>query len=129
MKIPIYESYIRGSRIAPQLDDGDWLSNRGHWPHFTVQPLAKMIFGNVEIVLGLEPQPKLGGVAKEACQAKGCVCGDTALAEHDFIDTPCIHTDINCKAILTQVHRFDEFLEKYFAWMDGGKLVTHCCSF
>jgi hypothetical protein len=81
------------------------------WTYFPIQPFSELIFGNIQIILRLQSKPELRRVSKETCQPQGCIRSYTAFAKHDLIDTPCIHADVNGKAVLAQVHRFDEFFQ------------------
>jgi hypothetical protein len=39
--------------------------------------------------------------------------------KHDLVNAARIHANVNCKAVLAQIHRLDEFFQQYFPWMDG----------
>ena len=45
-----------------------FLSSHFQWTDFTFKTFTEMVFGHVKIILVLQPQPELGGVAKEARQ-------------------------------------------------------------
>jgi hypothetical protein len=96
---------------------------------FTIKPFAELVFGNIKVILGLQSHPELRRVPEEAREAQSSIGSEGALAKHDLIDTARVHADVNGKAVLAQVHRFDEFLQQHFTRMDGGKFVGHSCSF
>src|SRR6266511_3891952 len=87
------------------------LSNHCIWTYFTIQPFSELIFGNIQIILGLQSEPELRRVSKETCQTQCCISSDSTLAKHDLVDAACIHADVNGKAVLAQVQGFDGFFQ------------------
>ena len=78
---------------------------------FTIKPFAKMVFGNIKIILCLQSQPELGRVAKETSQPQCSIRRDGAPAKHDLVNAACVHADVNGKAVLAQAHRLDKFFQ------------------
>ena len=61
--------------------------------------LREGILGNVEIIVHLQAKPEGRGIA------------------NDLVDSARRDAKVSTKLILTDVHRFDEFLKQNLAWM------------
>jgi hypothetical protein len=79
---------------------------------FFLEPAAKTILFDLQIVTGLKVQPEtLGGteVSRKAKRGVGC---DRTLAMNDLVDSTRRHADVGRQPILREAQRFQKLLEK-----------------
>ena len=79
--------------------------------------LRKRIRGNVEIIVHLQAKPEGRGIAEAGAQAKSCACRDASFSMNDLVDSAKRNAKVSTKLILTDVHRFEEFLKYNLAGM------------
>ena len=79
-----------------------------------------------QVVLGLQPHPRLRSHAKVFPQPKRRVSGDATLAIDDAADPPRGHGQVASEPVDADVHRLHEILEKDFARVDGVQQFGIC---
>src|SRR5690606_21842296 len=71
------------------------------------------IFPGLQVVPGLQVEPKPVTGSEVPGLPKGSVRGDAALAVHDLVDAPRWHTDRDGQMVLGDAQGLDELLEQY----------------
>lgn len=91
---------------------------------FPINLFALFVFGDFQVVLGLQVHPGLRGHAEQATQAHRGVGGDGAVAGANFVYTALGNIGEFCDFVTGKLHRFDEVMQQDFARMDGGQLLA-----
>lgn len=83
--------------------------------NLALQPVAQVVRRDVQVVINLQPEPELRGVAKETRQPQGSISRDAAFAEHNFVDPARVDANAQGKAVLVKAQRLQEFFLQNFA--------------
>jgi hypothetical protein len=92
--------------------------------HFFRQSSSEMISLHLEVVAGLQIQPKPITRAKIPRQPQGTICADGPGAMHDLVDPSRRHTDIPGQPVLGQAQRLEKIRREHFAGMYGIQLSS-----
>ncbi len=68
--------------------------------HFSLNPIAKPIFLNFQIIASLHVEPEAVSGPEVPGQSQGCISGDGPIAVDDLVDPSRRYTEIFCKAVL-----------------------------
>ena len=79
----------------------------------------EMVFGDLQVVAGLQVHPEGGVVLEVTCQAKGGIGGDAAALVDDIGDASDGDAEIESQFVHAETKRLEEFFAKDFAGVDG----------
>jgi len=82
-----------------------------------VQHAPKSLFGQLQIMAGLHPQPETFAEAEETAQAQIGVGTDRPPPLHDRVDAALRYADRQRQPVLTDAHRSEELLQQHLARM------------
>jgi hypothetical protein len=86
--------------------------------NFTLQPVTQPVCSNIEVILGLQTEPKLWRISEVSRQAQGGICRDTALSQNNLINPARINANFKREPVLAQIQRLEKFFKQYFPWVD-----------
>ena len=86
--------------------------------------LALEVFHHIELIRGLQVQPKLRCCAEVAGKARSCIGCDSSLAVHDLIDAPGRHADCHRHLILGNPKPFNKVFQQDFSGMNWRNFVS-----
>ena len=80
-----------------------------------IDPVTRFVLGRLDLVLHLQAQPEVDGVAEVTCQPHRRVGGDGAFAPDDLADSHGRDAKVFGEPILTDSHGVEELLAQDFA--------------
>jgi len=88
-------------------------------PHLTVDLFNELIFGHVQIIVHLQPEPELRRHVEVARQTQRRIRGNAPLALDDFVNPSRRHADVQGQAVLAKGHGFEKLVQEYLARVYG----------
>jgi hypothetical protein len=89
--------------------------------NLAVQTLTYLVWGHVEVVVGLESEPEPWRRPEISGEAQRCLSCHTAFTEDDLVDPPRLHTEAQSQPVLAELHGLKKLLKQHLPGMHGGK--------